>query len=204
MKKILFSLMVMITCAFISVASVEASPEPEIKGQPHHRLIIKQSELDALLKKGYSKHDIFHALFIYEHSKQKTTLENILQYHKQHPSWKETAKHFGVDIEKIKKEHREARNRFYATHKDKIINYLATYNHTSKQTIQKYVSKNEDLHFLIFASAIAKVSNKNLDQIMRLHQEGKSPHEIVKQLKIDRGKLFKEIRTIHDGIQEQK
>ncbi|WP_151705802.1 hypothetical protein [Weizmannia acidilactici] len=182
--------------AFFAVPSAYA----QHGGKPytHHQMAPVQN-MQKWLQEGYTKKEVYHAAFIAEHSGKK--MEAVLQYYKKHKSWKETATHFGVDVGKIRAEHHEAKEHFYAANKENIIRYLAQYNGRSRADIEKYARREEDRHFLILASALAKLGHKNLDTVMKMHRSGNDPQEIIESLKVDRHALFKEVRSIHEAIQ---
>lgn len=162
-------------------------------------LHISDQEINDLIKKGYSKQDIFKAYFIAKHAKEKLDVETVLKVYKQKQSWGATAKYFKVDIEKIKKAHFEKHKQFYEKNKTKIIQYLATYTGKSPSELDKYL-KDVDLHFLIVAAAISKKSNTDLSQIIQDKKEGKHLKEIISKKKLDPESVFDEAKNIHKGI----
>jgi hypothetical protein len=162
-------------------------------------LHISQDDFFKLEKLGYTKHDIIKAAHIAKHANK--SVESVLSYFKKHPSWDETAKHFGVDLEKIKAEHIEKHRQLY---KDKIVKFLSSYtNHTPKE-INQYLQNDVDLHFLIVAAAIEKTSNTDLSKIIQYKKDGKSFDEIMNSVNADPKVVFEEVKKIHHEIKRMQ
>ncbi|KYD00099.1 hypothetical protein [Heyndrickxia sporothermodurans] len=185
-------------CSSQNILTVSAHNHTQVEAR-HIHLHISDQEINNLMKKGYTKQDIFKAYFIAKHAKEKLDAETILKVYKQKQSWEETAKYFNVDIEKIKKAHFEKHKQFYEKNKTKIIQYLATYTGKSPTELDKYL-KDVDLHFLIVAAAISKKSNTDLSQIIKDKKEGKQLKEIISKEKLDPKSVFDEAKNIHKGI----
>ncbi|MED3649824.1 hypothetical protein [Heyndrickxia sporothermodurans] len=201
MKKhyMLISLLsVFLFCSQQNILTVKAHDHKEIEAK-HVHLHISDQEINDLIKKGYTKRDIFKAYFIAKHAKEKLDVETILKVYKQKQSWEETAKYFKVDFEKIKKEHFEKHKQFYKKNKTQIIQYLATYTGKSPKELDTYL-KDVDLHFLVVAAAISKKSNTDLNQIIQYKKEGKHLKEIISIEKLDPKSVFNEAKNIHKGI----
>ncbi|MCI1762444.1 hypothetical protein [Heyndrickxia oleronia] len=162
---------------------------------------MSDQEIIDLIKKGYTRHEVFRAYFISKHANEKN-VEKILKVFREKQSWKETAKQFGVDLEKVKKEHLKKHKEFYEKNKAQIINYLATYTGKSTATIEQYLKEDVDLHFLIFAAAISKKGNMDISKIIQDKKSGKSMKEITESAKLDPKAVFHEVKNIQHSIFE--
>ncbi|MBU5211220.1 hypothetical protein [Heyndrickxia oleronia] len=203
MKKYFFSVCVLsISLLFNSfhTLNVYAHPHPQLD-EKHKHLHMSDQEINDLIKKGYTRHEVFRAYFISKHANEKN-VEKILKVFREKQSWKETAKQFGVDLEKVKKEHLKKHKEFYEKNKAQIINYLATYTGKSTATIKQYLKEDVDLHFLIFAAAISKKGNMDISEIIQDKKSGKSMKEITESAKLDPKSVFPEVKNIQHGIFE--
>lgn len=114
-------LSVFLFCSQQNILTVKAHDHKEIEAK-HVHLHISDQEINDLIKKGYTKRDIFKAYFIAKHAKEKLDVETILKVYKQKQSWEETAKYFKVDIEKLKKSISKNINSFIKRIKHKLSN----------------------------------------------------------------------------------
>ncbi|MDH5162568.1 hypothetical protein [Heyndrickxia oleronia] len=203
MKKYFLSVCVLSISLFFNsfhTLNVYAHPHPQLD-EKHKHLHMSDQEINDLIKKGYTRHEVFRAYFISKHSNEKN-VEKILKVYREKQSWKETAKQFGVDLEKVKKEHLKKHKEFYEKNKAQIINYLATYTGKSTASIEQYLKEDVDLHFLIFAAAISKKGNMDISKIIQDKKSGKSIKEITESAKLDPKSVFHEVKNIQHGIFE--
>ncbi|MGE8203991.1 hypothetical protein ACQKP0_05450 [Heyndrickxia sp. NPDC080065] len=180
------------------ISKVEAHSHPQTE-ERHMHFHISDQEFNNLIKKGYSRQEIFRAHFISKHSTEKN-LEKILSVYKKNQSWEETAKHFGVDLEKIKQDHIKKHKQFYERNKTKIIQYLTTYTGKSATELENFLKDDVDLHFLVVAAAISKKSNTDISQIIQYKKEGKNYKDIITMLKLEPNTVFMEAKKIHKDI----
>jgi len=162
-------------------------------------LQLNHEEFQILEKQGYTIHEIIQAAHISMYTNK--SIESILRFYKEHQSWHETAKHFGVDLEKLKTDQmRKTKQLLYKENKEKIIYILANYTNRKPEEISRYLKQDADLHFLIVAAVISKSTNTDLSKIIQLKKEGKSLDEIMNTVNADRKKVFKEVKLLHEKI----
>ncbi len=205
MKKKLHTILVFCLVLFNSAFSANAETAPKENpnhGQhhAHHHRMIDETLLKNLLEKGYTKKEIFIAVHIAKHSKQK--VEDVLAFYKQNESsWEKTAQHYGVDLEKIKNHHHHM-DKFLEKNKEVVLQTVSKYSGKTPQDLQGYLEKGIPLRSLVSGAAMAKAANKDLDDVMKMKEKGKSFHEIKKELNLEKEQIHTEMRKLVDEIQK--
>lgn len=175
--------------------------EKENKYKYHHRLIDKE-KLEELTDKGFSKKDIFMGAMLGK--KANKSVDEVLDLYKEKESWEDTATELGISLEEFQKiDSLQKWSQFMKENKEEIIAHLAVYSNKEVSDIQAHMDDKIPLRFLIGASAMAKLSNKDLDEIISLKKEGKNFHEIMKTIEIDPEDLHKELSNFKKEVEEK-
>ncbi len=161
-----------------------------------------QGKIAELEKLGYDKHDIYHAIKISKIAKQDP--EIVLTFYKKNRSWKETAKHFGVDPNEIKhhrhwKKHKE----YLEKNKDKVMLNLASYLNKEETELNLHLKEGVSLHTLVKASVLSKLSDVELEEILAKKENGQSFREISKELNVEKKDIIIEIKKLKQAIEEK-
>ncbi|GLB58747.1 hypothetical protein [Cytobacillus sp. NCCP-133] len=206
MKKRISAVFVFCLLLVSSALSANAETAPKdhtpnhVQKQEHHHRIIDDSLLNSLQEKGFSKKEIFIAAHIAKFSKQK--IEEVLDYYKKNDSsWEKTAQHYGVDLEKMKKHHHHM-DKFLEKNKDAVLQNVSKYSDNNTQELQGYLEKGISLRSLVSCAAMAKAANKDLADVMKMKEQGKSFHEIKKELKLNKEQIHNEMKKIVNEIQK--
>jgi uncharacterized protein (DUF433 family) len=206
MKKRLLTVLAFCFLLIGSTLSVNAEVMPKDKTSnqeqkhEHHHRIIDESLLNSLQEKGYTKKEIFIAAHIAKFSKQK--VEEVLAFYKKNDSsWEKTAQHYGVDLDKIRNHHHHM-DKFLEKNKDIVLKNVSEYSGKTAQELQGYLDKGISLRFLVSCSAMAKAANKDLGDIIKMKEQGKSFHEIKKELNLENEQIHTEMKKLVDKIQE--
>ncbi|MBY0123125.1 hypothetical protein [Bacillus sp. S/N-304-OC-R1] len=177
-----------------------AEVNPQHEGKHHHQFISEQ-DMERLLDQGFSKKEILKAAHIAKYTNNK--VDDVLNvYKKNDSSWDKTAEHYGLDMKKLRKEMCEHKEKFLQEHKEEVIENVAEYSGKKEKDIEQWVNDGIPLRFIVMGAAMAKVSNKNLEELIQMKKEGKSFREIKESLMIDREKLREEKRSLMKKIKE--
>lgn len=167
----------------------------------YHHDFINEKDFKRLLDEGYSKKEIYKAAHIAKHS--NTKIDSVLKvYKKNDSSWEKTAKHYGLDMEKLKKKCHEHKEKFLQEHKEEVIENIAEYTGKTETEIQSWMNEGVPLRFIFKGAVIAKVSNHDLADIIKMKKDGKSFKEIKESLNIDREKMRNEMMALMKKIKE--
>ena len=128
------------------------TPDKYHNKEADEHLQLTHEEFQMLEKQGYSTQEIVKAAHISMYTDK--SIENILLFYKKSGSWHKTAKHFGVDWNKLETDQMRKTKQLNKANKEKIIAILAIYTNRTSAEISYYLKKEADLHFLIFAAAI--------------------------------------------------
>ncbi|WNS76722.1 hypothetical protein RRV45_06965 [Bacillus sp. DTU_2020_1000418_1_SI_GHA_SEK_038] len=172
----------------------------EIK-RDHHHHFINEGDLNRLLDQGYSKDEILRAAHIAKYSNKK--VDDVLNvYKKNDSSWEKTAEHYGLDLKKLKEQYQEHKEKYLQEHKNEVIENVAEYSGKTEDEINSWVDKGISLRFIVVGAAIAKVSNKDLSELIKLKQEGLSFKDMKDSLNIDKEKVRAEKKALMKKIKE--
>lgn len=178
----------------------EMNPHHEHE-KKHHHSFINEKDMERLLDQGYSKKEILKAAHIAKYTNKK--VDDVLNvYKKNDSSWDKTAEHFGLDMKKLRDQMCEQKEKFLQDHKEEVIENVAEYSGKTEEDIEKWLNDGISLRFIVMGTAMAKVSNKDLGELVQMKKDGKSFKEIKESLMIDREKLHKEKRLLMTKIKE--
>lgn len=207
MKKNFLMASILSICIFNFATDVYAQNgtmyPPGDSSNPHEHIgkFVDEDKLEDLVEKGFTRKEIFIASHIAKKTNQP--VENVLSFYKKNNnSWETTAKHFGVNLEDIKK----FKNRdcaFYKKNEAAIILSLADYTDKKPEEIKGYIKDDISLRFLVAAAAISELSGKSIEEIIKLKQQGQSLFDISQTLKIDHKKMHEEIKEIIDEVKPE-
>lgn len=179
---------------FIGASPMKAVEErnTEKHHKHHHHMLIEHKKAEELKEKGYSKQEIFMGAILSK--KADKSIDEVLAMYKENNSWEQTAKDLNIDMEEFAKINSMMEwGQFVNENEEAVIEYLATYSNIKPEDIRAYIKDEVPLRFLIGAAAIAKISNKELDEIVALKKQGKSFHDIMDSLNINKEDLHKEL-----------
>lgn len=187
------SSMLVTTLLYVGAASPAfAATSKEVS--MHHNPI-SQEQIQALEKQGYQKHEIWKAIHIAKISKKD--VNTILAYYKQNKSWKETAKHFGVDPKKLHKHHMSEEM------KQAFLQKVAEMQNSTPEQIKKTMKDYHlHLHQLAILTIIAQKSHTPLSDVLKMKKDGKPIKQIADELnvkkediKVEMMKLIQSVKT---------
>lgn len=168
----------------------------------HHHKFIDCEKAMELKEKGYSKQDIFTGALLGK--KANKDIDEVLAIYKENKSWEKTAEQLGVNPEEIKRiDAMRKWDQFVKEHPEAVMEYIGTYTNTKKADIQAYIDEDIPLRFLIGAAVLAKLSDKKLDEMVAYKKEGKSFHDIMEELHINREDLHKELNQFRSDVQQK-
>ncbi len=188
-----------------SVSPVEATSHHTYHGDKHeHPMEWEEADKEKaaeLIKLGYDKHDIFHALKLSQLA--NVEVEKILAYYKENKSWEETAAHFGVDKAKVNHHHNWKKHKKYLEeNKDKVLPYLASYLNKDEAELTNYLEEGAKLHTLVKASILSKLAGIEIKEILAKSENGQTFREIAEEYKIEKADMFKEMKKLKQAIEE--
>lgn len=204
MKKIL---MIVTALSFLLLGSA-FSQTPSIlyakKGTDnteHHHHFIKKEDFQRLLDQGYSKKEILKAGHIAKYA-NKNVDEVLKTYKDNESSWEKTAEQYGLDLKKIKQKYHEDKEKFLEENKDTVIENVVEYSGKTEKDIRSWLDEGVSLRFIVGGAALAKASNKDLSELIKLHKEGQSLKVIKKNLQFEHEKMHSEMMTLMKKIKE--
>ena len=167
----------------------------------HKHHFVSKEEMKRLLEQGYSKKEIYTAAHIAKFAEKN--IEDVLKTYKENgSSWEKTTKHYGLDMEKLKKSYHEEKEKFLEENKEAVIENVAEYLGKTEEEVEGWAKKGIPLRFIIGAAALAKASNKDIADLIKLKEEGKSYKEIKNSLNPDKKQLYLEMKTLMKKIKE--
>lgn len=169
--------------------------------EENHHHFIEKGDLQRLLEQGYSKKDILKAAHIAKYT-DKNVDEVLKSYKENDSSWEKTAGHYGLDLEKLKKKCHKHKEKFLEENKETIIKNVAEYSGKTEKDIQSWLDEGVSLRFIVRGAAMAKASNKDLAELIKLHLEGQSYKDLKMNLHIDREKMHTEMMVLMKKIKE--
>lgn len=203
MKK-LVTLILLLGLTTLPIHYVGASSEKkgDSHQHEHHHKHIDCEKAEELKEKGYSKQDIFMGAMLAKKSNKE--IENVLEMYKENKSWEKTAEQLGIAKEEFEriKAMREW-GQFVKDNPDAVKEYLASYSNMKMADIESYIDEDISLRFLIGASVLAKLSDKKLEEMVAYKKDGKTFHDILKELNIDKEALHKEFENFRTEAQKK-
>lgn len=173
------------------------------QGHPHspHHLFLKEADFKRLKDQGYTKKEILKAAHIAKFADKK--IDDVLKTYKENDSsWDKTAAHYGLDMDKLKEKCHEQKERFLEKHKEDVIDNVAEYTGKTEAQIQTWVDEGIPLRFIVGGAAMAKASNKDLEELIQMKKSGQDYHDIKKSLGLDQEKLYEEMKVLMGKIKE--
>lgn len=176
--------------------------EEETRGcNCHEHHFISKEEVKRLTEQGYSKKEIFTAAHIAKFADKN--IEDVLKTYKENgSSWAKTTEHYGFNMEKLKKSYHEEKESFLAANKETVIENVAEYSGKTEDEIEGWVDKGISLRFIVGAASLAKASNKDLAEIIKLKEEGQTYKDIRKSFNPDKKQLHEEMHTLMRKIKD--
>lgn len=207
MKKLSIVLCLIMVGFFLQLSDfTEASPIKDSqmleKIQKHHKRLIEKEKVDELIEKGYSKKEIFMGAIISR--KANKSIDEVLGLYKKTKSWDATAKQLGVNIDELKRIDSIQKWKYLIEHNSStVISHLAEYSNKKEEDIKVFINDGIPLRFLVGAAAMAKLSGKDLEEIIAYKHEGKSHHDIMNILEIEHENLHKELEIFRKTVQKK-
>lgn len=201
MKKLNLFIAILLA-GLICSPTIFAAPENKDNDHGHHHKLIDCDKAEELKEKGYSKQDIFMGAMLGK--KADKSIDDVLAMYKENKSWKKTAEQLGIDMEEFKKiDSMRQWEEFVKANEEKVKVYLAKYAGKKPEEIEKYIEDELPLRFLIGAAALAKLSDKKLEDIIASKKEGESFHDMMEDLNVSKEDLHKELNKFKDGAQKE-
>lgn len=202
MKKILLLTTVLCISFFCFTPGMLAAKDMDSQGEGSnhqmHKPMIDDDKMENLIKQGYTKKEIFIALHMSK--KANFEIDEILSYYtKSNKSWEATAKHFGINFEEFKR-FKKMNCEFFKKNQTAIIQVLADYLDKKPEEINAYIKDGISLRFLVAAAAISELSDKSIEEIIKLKQQGQSLQEISQTLQLNHQQIHEEINEILDDV----
>lgn len=167
----------------------------------HEHHFISKEEVKRLSEQGYSKKEIYTAAHIAKFADKN--IEDVLKTYKENnSSWAKTTEHYGINMEKLKKSFHEEKEKYLAENKETVIENVAEYSGKTEEEIEGWVDKGISLRFIVGAAALAKASNKDIAELIKLKEEGKSYKDLRKSLNPDKKQFHEEMNTLMKKIKE--
>ncbi|QED47091.1 hypothetical protein [Cytobacillus dafuensis] len=200
-KMILCTIIFMLFGAILWQAPLTTNADKNTELEQHHHDFITKEDFQRLLDKGYSKKDIRKAAHIAKYANKKT--DDVLKFYKENnSSWKKTAEHYGLDMKKLKEECHEHKEKFLEEHKETVIEKVAEFSGKTESEIQAWLDEGVHLRFILIGAAMAKASNKDLAEVIKLKKEGQSFKDIKQNLNIDSEKMRDEMKALMKNIKD--
>ncbi|USK56447.1 hypothetical protein LIS82_08255 [Cytobacillus solani] len=166
-----------------------------------HRHFMNEADFQRLIDQGYTKKEILKAAHIAKFADKK--IDDVLKTYKESDSsWEKTAAHYGLDMEKLKKQCHEQKEKFLEEHKEDVIENVAEYTGKTETQIKSWVNEGIPLRFIVGGAAMAKASGKDMEELIKMKKNGQSFQDIKKSLHLDKGKLHKEMKVLMGKIKE--
>lgn len=166
-----------------------------------HRHFMNEADFQRLIDRGYTKKEILKAAHIAKFADKK--IDDVLKTYKESDSsWEKTAAHYGLDMEKLRKQCHEQKEKFLEEHKEDVIENVAEYTGKTETQIKSWVNEGIPLRFIVGGAAMAKASGKDMEELIKMKKNGQSFQDIKKSLHLDKGKLHKEMKVLMGKIKE--
>ncbi|SEA85101.1 hypothetical protein SAMN05421743_109102 [Thalassobacillus cyri] len=171
----------------------------EQKENDHHKEIRKK--IEEFEKRGYKQENIRKAILIAKHAEVEP--QEVLDTYQMTNSWQATAKSFRIDYEKIKQHHQEKGQAFFKQNKPQILKELIAYTGKDETELADYLEKEISMKTLMKAAVVAKLSETELEHIIKENQEGKSWKDIILEREIDPNALKSEMKNLFHKVKNK-
>lgn len=187
----------------LSPLSPLAEGEKGEKHREHHyHPIIDQEKISDLKQQGFSKQEIFIGALLSK--KSGKDIDEVFQLYKEESSWEKVAEKLNVDFDDLKKwEGKHQWEVILKNHEEEVLNELAKYNLKKKKDMEKLLDDEISPRFLIGASVMAKLANKDVEEIVQYKKEGKTFQELKKELNLNEEELHKELSQFKTNLKNQ-
>ncbi|MCI0767320.1 hypothetical protein [Bacillus sp. TL12] len=194
-KKVIASILA--TGLLCGMAVFPASAATQKEFTAHHHKIISEEQIQSLEKQGYNKHEIWKAAHIAKISKKD--INDVLSYYKQNKSWKETAKHFGVDPKKMHKHHMSKEM------KAALLQKIAEMQKSTPEQMKKAMEDNRlHLRHLAVLTIIAQKSNTPFNDVLQMKTDGMHVKQIAEKLNVKREDIRAEMMKLIQSVKQKK
>ncbi|MBY0595736.1 hypothetical protein [Bacillus bingmayongensis] len=194
-KKMVLSMTMIALLCGVSVFPAAAATQKEVV--MHHHKIISEEQIQSLEKQGYKKHEIWKAAHIAKISKKD--IKDVLSYYKQNKSWKETAKHFGVDPKKLHKHH------ISKEMKQALLQKVAEMQNSTPEQMKKTMQDNHiRLHHLAVLTIIAQKSNTPFNDVLQMKKDGMHVKQIAEKLNVQKEDIRAEMMKLIQSVKQNK
>ncbi|MEN1937088.1 hypothetical protein AAIE21_16180 [Paenibacillus sp. 102] len=194
-KKVIASILTTGLLCGIAVFPASAATPKEVA--LHHHKIISEEQIQSLEKQGYKKHEIWKAAHIANISKKD--INDVLSYYKQNKSWKETAKHFGVDPKKMHKHHMSKEM------KAALLQKIAKMQKSTPEQMKKTMEDNHiHLHHLAVLTIIAQKSNTPFNDVLQMKKDGMHVKQIAEKLNVKKEDIRAEMMKLIQSVKQKK
>ncbi|MBO1582209.1 hypothetical protein [Bacillus sp. XF8] len=194
-KKMVLSMTMVALLFGVSVFPAAAATQKEVV--MHHHKIISEEQIQSLEKQGYKKHEIWKAAHIAKISQKD--INDVLSYYKQNKSWKETAKHFGVDPKKLHKHHMSKEM------KQALLQKVAEMQNSTPEQMKKTMQDNHiRLHHLAVLTIIAQKSNTPFNDVLQMKKDGMHVKQIAEKLNVQKEDIRAEMMKLIQSVKQNK
>ncbi|WP_410984743.1 hypothetical protein [Bacillus cereus] len=194
-KKVIASILATGLLCGIAVFPASAATQKEFTA--HHHKIISEEQIQSLEKQGYNKHEIWKAAHIAKISKKD--INEVLSYYKQNKSWKETAKHFGVDPKKMHKHHMSKEM------KAALLQKIAEMQKSTPEQMKKTMEDNHlHLRHLAVFTIIAQKSNTPFNDVLQMKKDGMHVKQIAEKLNVKKEDIRAEMMKLIQSVKQKK
>ncbi|WP_221568092.1 hypothetical protein [Alkalihalobacillus sp. TS-13] len=164
----------------------------------HHKF--DKKEIRSLLEKGHSKENVFQAAQIAKLSEK--SIEEVLNHYNRSKSWEKTAEHYGVSPEKLaeQKARWKAHKKKFQQHKGEILSYVADYSNKDVTELKGYLKQDIRMPQLVKAAIVAKLSNKDLKEVINYKKAGHSREEMMKHFNVSDAQMHAEMLKVWSDI----
>lgn len=194
-KKVIASILATgLLCGITVFPAAAATPKEVVL---HHHKIISEKQIQSLEKQGYKKHEIWKAAHIAKISKKD--INDVLSYYKQNKSWKETAKHFGVDPKKMHRHHMSKEM------KAALLKKVAEIQKSTPEQMKKTMEDNHlHLRHLAVLTIIAQKSNTPFNDVLKMKKDGMHVKQIAEKLNVKREDIRAEMMKLIQSVKQKK
>ncbi|WJE53466.1 hypothetical protein QRE66_04040 [Bacillus cereus] len=194
-KKVITSILATGLLCGIAVFPAAAATPKEVA--LHHHKIISEEQIQSLEKQGYKKHEIWKATHIAKISKKD--INDVLSYYKQKKSWEETAKHFGVDPNKLHKHHMSKEM------KEALLQKVAKMQKSTPEQMKKTMKDDHiHLHQLAVLTIIAQKSNTPFNDVLQMKKGGMHIKQIAEKLNVKKEDIRAEMMKLIQSVKQKK
>ncbi|UII56823.1 hypothetical protein LS684_05110 [Cytobacillus spongiae] len=159
--------------------------------------LVNAEKVKELEEKGYTKKEIFKGAHLAKRAEK--SVDEVLAYYKENnSSWVDTANHYNVELNHLGKKKKKLA--FVEENMDEILLKLAEYTNTNQEELSNYLNDDMKLKELMVAAVLSTLSNSDLDEILKLHNEGTTFKEQMSEQGIDHTQFHEEMKKLREEI----